>query len=154
MTDNIKPIITLVGTKQSKLNFTFLYEGPLGECKACPIFKICGEKLEIGRIYKVTSIRDKVFPCPLHEEGVQVVAVSESKIETNIENRLAFLGGIITFQPPDCYHNSCLNYEKCVPKGLKKGDKCKILKKNEGSVLCLLNLHLVGSVLQRLDREV
>ena len=150
MNENKKPIITLVGLRQAKLGFSFLNDGSLKECENCALFKVCGEKLEIGRAYVVTEVRDKVFPCEVHEEGVQVVAVVEPNIETNIENRLAFPYGIITFQNQICKETLCSNYEKCVPKGLKTGDKCKVLEiKGQIPVLCPLNRHLVSSTLQR-----
>lgn len=152
MADDKKPVITLVGLRQAKIGFSFLKEGPLKECEDCTLFKVCGEKLEAGRIYVVTEVRDKVFPCGVHEEGVQVVEVAEKKIEANIERRIAFPYAIITFQPQVCKETLCLNYERCVPQGLKTGDKCRIAEvKEQAAVACPLGSRLVSATLQRVD---
>lgn len=143
-----KPIITLVGSRQARRGFSFLNEGPLKECENCSLFNVCIAKLEAGRIYMVTDVRDKTFPCQIHEEGVQVVEVVEPSIETNIERRVAFPCGTITFQPQACKEVSCLNYGKCVPRGIKSGDKCKVVEVKEQAV-CPLKRLLVSAILQR-----
>lgn len=148
MAEDKKKIITFVGLKQARRGFSFLNEGPLRECESCKLFKVCTAKLETGRVYVVSEVRDKVFPCPIHEDGVQVVEVVEPSIETNIESRLAFPCGIITFQPQTCEDASCPNYWKCVPQGLKAGDKCKVVEVKE-QVVCPLSRHLVSAILQR-----
>ena len=104
--------------------------------------------LERGRIYKVLKVRDKIFPCKIHEEGVQVVEVSEPSLAVNIETRLVFPSGIITFNPQDCQTESCPHYKKCIPVGLVEGDKCKILSVKD-PVKCPLNRSLVLVELQR-----
>jgi hypothetical protein len=104
--------------------------------------------LESGRIYKVMKTRDKFFPCKIHEEGVQVVEVSEPDLEVNIETRLAFPSGIITFKSQECQDVSCRSYKKCLPLGLVNGDKCKILSVKD-PVKCPLNHSLVLVKLQR-----
>ncbi|MFH0748921.1 MAG: UPF0179 family protein [Candidatus Bathyarchaeota archaeon] len=149
MTNENKPIITLVGLRQAKRGFSFLSDGPLKECEECTLFKVCGAKLETGRVYVVTEVKEKEFSCKIHE-GVKVVEVLEPNIETCIERRLSFLGGIITFHSQTCKKTSCPNYQKCVPRGLKDGDKCKVLEtKGQVAVLCPLNQQLVLSTLQR-----
>jgi uncharacterized protein (UPF0179 family) len=104
--------------------------------------------LESGRIYRVMKIRDKFFPCKVHEEGVQVVEVSEPDLEGYIDTRLAFPSGIITFKSQDCLDVLCQNYKKCVPLGLVNGDKCTILCVKD-PVKCPLNRSLVRVKLQR-----
>lgn len=148
MTDEKKPIITFVGVRQAKKGFTFLNEGLLKECENCELLKVCIAKLEKGRIYVVTGVRDKVFPCEVHEEGVQVVTVNEAFSDTNIESRLAFPGGIVTFKPQECLELACQNYVRCVPGGLKASDKCKVIEV-KGQVVCSLNRRLVLAVLER-----
>ncbi|MDQ1279856.1 MAG: uncharacterized protein QG670_1118 [Thermoproteota archaeon] len=91
--------------------------------------------LDKGRIYSVAVVRDKSFSCRVHEEGVRVVEIVEPDLEAVIENRMAFPGGIITYQPQECQEISCPNFKKCVPIGLTKGDKCKIIDV-EGSIQC------------------
>ena len=84
MTAEKKQKITLVGVKQAKKNFIFLQEGELDECKDCECFNICIGNLEPGRIYKVETIRDKIFSCKVHEEGVRIVKVIEPDLEVAI----------------------------------------------------------------------
>lgn len=148
MDNDKKPIITLVGSRQAKKGFSFLNDKPPKECESCALFKICIAKLEVGRIYAVTEVREKVFPCKVHEEGVRVVEVIEPSIEANIESRLAFPWGTITFQPQTCKEALCPKYAKCLPQGLKIGDKCRIAEVRE-QVACPLNRHLVLAFLQR-----
>ena len=127
MTDK-NQLITLVGLRQAKKNFTFIHEGQLSECKDCELFNVCIASLEPGRVYRVHAVRDKVFPCKIHEEGVRVVEVVKPDFDAAVERRLAFPSGVISYQPQDCGKASCINYGVCVPQGLKKGDKCKILE--------------------------
>lgn len=148
MSENRRPIITLVGQRQARRGFSFLNEGSLKECESCSLLKVCVAKLEAGRVYVVVDVRDKIFPCPIHEEGVQVVEVVEPNIEANIEHRIAFPCGIITFQPQTCKESSCRYYGSCIPQGVKAGDKCKVVEVKE-QVVCPLNLRLVSAVLQR-----
>ncbi len=148
MSENRRKIITLVGQKQARKGFTFLNEGSLKECETCSLLKVCVAKLESGRIYVVTEVREKIFPCPIHEEGVQVVEVIEPDIEAVIEHRVAFPCSTITFQPQPCQEASCPQYGSCVPAGIKAGDKCKIVEVKE-PVVCPLHLRLVSVLLQR-----
>jgi uncharacterized protein (UPF0179 family) len=145
---DVKKTITLVGLKQAKMGFSFLHESTLEECKGCEFFQVCIANLKLGRVYKVIKIKDKIFPCRIHEEGVRVVEVIEPNIESDIDTRLAFPSSIITFQPQECNEVSCNNYGKCVPQGLQGGDKCKILSV-KGQVKCPLNRSLVLVLLQR-----
>lgn len=144
-----RSIITIVGLKQARNGFTFLHEGPAEDCKGCEFFGVCMKNLEPGRVYEVTAVRDKVFPCRIHDEGTRVVEVVESDIDGAMEARLAFQGGIITFQPQVCENVSCRNNRKCVPNGLRKGDRCKILEV-DGQTECPLKKTLVFVVLRRL----
>ena len=123
-------MITLVGSRQAKKNFMFIHEGQLDECTGCTLFNVCMANLELGRVYTVKVVRDKVFSCKVHEEGVRVVEVVKPDLEATVERRLAFLGGIVSYQPQECVDSSCVHYGACVPQGLKKGDKCKILEVN------------------------
>jgi len=150
--DYVKNIITFVGLKQAKIGFSFIHEGALKECEECKLFRVCMTNLELSRIYRVTKIRDKTFPCRIHEEGVRVVEVIEPDLEVNIETRLAFPSGVITFQSQECEETSCENYQKCVPLGLINGNRCKILSL-KGQVKCPLNRSLVLVTLQRLVKQ-
>ena len=147
MTALKKPKITLVGQKQAKKGFSFINGEPLKECEKCALFKVCVANLEVNRIYSVITVRDKIFPCKIHEEGVQVVEVIKLNVEANIENRLAFPCGIITFQCQKCEEHSCSRHGKCFPTGLKNGDRCTVIEV-KGHVECPLNRRLVSVILQ------
>ncbi|MFQ6076111.1 MAG: UPF0179 family protein [Candidatus Bathyarchaeia archaeon] len=144
-----KPIVTIVGLKQSKEGFVFLHEGPVKGCGGCERYNVCMKNLEPGRVYKIVGLREKTFPCRIHEEGARVVEVVESEIAAVIEARLAFQGGIITFQPQRCGEISCPNHGRCVPTGLLGGDRCKVLKVGR-QANCLLGQPLFLSVLLRM----
>ncbi len=147
-----KVLITFIGVHQAKKGFTFIHEGLLKNCEECDFFKVCMKNLEPGRIYKVKKILQKKFPCKVHENGVQVVEVTESDIEASIQERQAFNGCIITFQHQDCNEIHCSHYEKCKATGLKNGDKCRIIKVKE-KLTCPLEKTLVSSVLHRLPSD-
>jgi uncharacterized protein (UPF0179 family) len=140
--------LTLVGLKQAKIGFTFIHEGSSEGCEECERKKICLTTLEPGRIYRVMKTRDKVFPCIIHEDGVQVVEVTEPDHDVSIETRLAFPSGIITFTSQECQDVSCQYYKHCVPLGLVNGDKCKILHVKD-PLKCPVNHSLVLVQLQR-----
>lgn len=104
--------------------------------------------LDKGRVYSVTAVRDKSFSCRVHEEGVRVVEIVEPDFEVVIENRMAFLGGTITYKPQECLKVSCPQFKKCVPIGLTKGDKCKIIEV-AGSIQCPSERPLLLAKLRR-----
>ncbi|UCH02098.1 MAG: UPF0179 family protein [Candidatus Bathyarchaeota archaeon] len=143
-----KQKITLIGLKQAKKCFTFVYEGAAEECKDCNLFTVCISNIESGRIYKITNTRNKIFHCIIHEEGVKVVEVVELDIEGVIESKLAFLGGIISYFPQECKRLSCINYGSCLPQGVRKGEKYKILE-IKGKIKCPLDQSFVLAKLQR-----
>ena len=140
--------ISLVGSKQAKKGFSFLHEGPLKECDGCQLVNVCMVGLDKGRVYSVTAVRDKSFSCRVHEEGVRVVEIVEPDFEVVIESRMAFPAGIITYQPQECQETSCPNFKKCVPIGLTKGDKCKIIAVG-GSIQCPSERPLLLAKLRR-----
>lgn len=106
------------------------------------------ESLEAGRVYTVTKVRKKVFPCSVHEEGVRVVEVEEPNLQAAIEPRTAFPLATITFNPQDCGNVYCENRRFCAPQGLVRGDKCKILEVKE-RLECPLKRPLVRVVVKR-----
>lgn len=140
--------ITLVGSRQAKKDFSFLHEGPLKECEGCELFNVCMAGLDKERVYRVVAIRDKSFSCRIHEEGVRVVEIVEPDLEVAIESRLAFPSGIIPYQPQECRETSCPSYRQCVPVGLRKGDKCKIIEVG-GSIKCPFDRPLLLAKLRR-----
>lgn len=143
-------MITLVGLTQAKKGFTFFHEGTTEGCDSCDLYNVCIVNLEVGKIYTVVRVRDKTFPCKIHEDGVRIVEIAEAHIEANIEVKFAFLNGTITFQPQTCQQFTCLNYNKCVPQGLQVQDKCKIIA-IQGEIMCPLNRQLVQTRLQQVE---
>ncbi len=140
--------ITIVGLKQAKKGFTFLHSTALDECKSCELLKTCMESLEPGRVYSVAKVRNKVFPCKVHEEGVRVVEVEESNLEAALEPRVSFRLATITFRPQGCRNLRCQNSRVCAPPGLVEGDKCKILEVKE-KIECPLRRSLVRALVER-----
>ena len=144
-----KYLITLIGVRQAKEGYAFIHHGPSTLCEDCKYRRVCIESLEVGRIYEVVGLREKGFPCKLHEAGVRVVEVTESDIWTVLSHKLAIEGAVITFQPQECDMQTCKSYEKCVPRGLFKGDRCTISEIGE-KIVCPKGLLLVRVVLHRL----
>jgi len=142
-------VVALVGVKQAREGFAFVHGRPSKKCGGCKLFKVCVETLEPDRVYEVVLVRGKTFPCRIHEGGVQVVEVVEKDVEACIDARFAMLGAAIAFQPQDCDNVSCENYIRCVPEGIGKGDRCKILDV-KGRVTCSRGSSLVLSFLRRL----
>lgn len=111
--------------------------------------KICIDKLEIGRIYKIVEILGKKHKCNIHEGGVIAVKVVESEIEIAINAGKAFESAIINFQKNECDEINCKNYELCNPIGLKNNEKCKILKLSHSIENCLKNYNLKKVIVKR-----
>ncbi len=149
MSENGKSWITIVGWNQAKEGFRFLHEGPLKACEDCKLFHVCMLNLEPKRVYEVVEVREKAFPCTFHEKGARVVRVVEADYRVTIDRKYAFPGGIITYTPQDCRESSCEHYRQCVPHGLTKGDRGKLLELLD-PVACPLGRPLVLAVLRRL----
>ncbi len=120
--------MALIYEKYAKKGFRFIHEGPAAECFSCPLLKACAGRLEKGRLYEVTSLREKKHRCKIHEEGVRVVEVREAPVRALIPVKLAIQSAVITFEPQECNNLLCKYYPLCRPQGLKSGDKCKVLE--------------------------
>jgi len=144
-----KSVITLVGVRQAEEGFIFIHQGPSSGCEGCKYYQVCIENLEVGRVYKVVELREKVFPCRLHEAGVRVVEVVESDILATLPSKLAIEGAVITFQKVECDVQVCEHHQLCVPRGLFNGDHCTILKIEE-NVSCSKGSPLAKAALRRL----
>lgn len=124
-----KNIITLISCENAKKGYKFIFEGKtFKECKSCPLFKVCVENLERGRVYEVVDVRSKKHKCKALNTDLAVVEVKEADIEAAIPTSIAVEGALITYRGVDCSEVSCRNYGLCNPLGLKIGDKCKIIK--------------------------
>ena len=119
---------TLIGVKLAKVGEEFIFLGAARECEDCKLRSTC-MNLEEGRRYRIEEVKEDVrHDCPLHDGGVCVIRVVEPPITVAIEARKAFEGSKIVFEPPECDKNECEQYELCHPPGLKRGDKCTILR--------------------------
>lgn len=142
-------LVTLIGVKQAKVGHTFIHKGPSAGCEHCKLQQTCIKNLEAGRVYRIVRLREKIFPCELHETGVRVVEVVESDVWTTLPPKLAMEGAVITFQEQECDMQVCEHYEYCLPCGLVDGDRCAILEVGE-NVVCSRGLSLVKAVVRRL----
>ncbi len=130
-------IVTLVGKGQAKVGEVFIHRGPGSKCADCEYSYVCVEKIESGRIYEITKVRDKTHYCKQYEMEMQVVEVVNAKIPAAIPAKQAIPGAIITFRTPICEEGGCAAYELCFPEGLKPGDRCEVLEVTQ-SVRCPL----------------
>ena len=124
-------IITLIGVKQARKGLEFLHEKPSEKCETCEYREVCIGNLEVGRVYQIVRLREKILPCPLHEGGVRVVEVVESEISAAIPQKLALEGAVITFHKMACENLKCKNRSLCFPLGIYEGDRCEIISLGE-----------------------
>ena len=146
-----KETITAVGFKQSTIGFQFLHVKPLTECENCRLYKVCMTNLETDRVYEIIEVREKNFPCDIHDEGVRIVKVVEADREAAINPKFVFPQALITLTTQECLNLSCPHYTTCVPQGLKNGDKVKILEVKD-AINCPEGRSLVEVILRRLPQ--
>ncbi len=125
--DEQKRIITIVGHRQARQKFAFLYDGPSRACGGCNYFKVCQEKLIQGNVYEIVKVRDKEIPCKIHEEKARVVEVVETDLSVAVNQRETFEGATVTITSSDCEDGSCPNFSLCTPLGLQKKSKYRIV---------------------------
>lgn len=147
-------IITLMGRGQSREGFTFIFNKAEISCGECNLKNVCLKNLEEGRAYTIVKVRERTFPCEVHDEGVCVVEVVESDIKAALQAKMAYEGAIVNFEPPECEEVGCVFYDFCKPRGLLRGEKCKILKVDR-SISCPLGSSLFQVLLRRIrdDRK-
>lgn len=120
--------ITLIGSRLAKegLSFTFIGETP--GCDKCNLKSTC-MNLEKGRIYEISNVRNTtVHDCAVHDGGVIAVDVVIAPVTGSMDSRKAVEGANVRYEPQICDETECDMYDLCHPKGVKKGDKCTILK--------------------------
>ncbi|NLK25233.1 MAG: UPF0179 family protein [Euryarchaeota archaeon] len=120
-------VITLIGEHQAKKGETFIYRGPLTECRDCKLKAVCFN-LDAGGRYRITGIRDVKHDCRIHEEGVRVVEVEKEPRKGALPQRSAIEGSTITFEEVKCKTLGCVNYWICHPVGLEKNMKFRVAK--------------------------
>jgi uncharacterized protein (UPF0179 family) len=143
-----KRIITMVGERQARPKFAFFYSGPSQACRVCSYFKVCQEKLEQGCVYEIVKVRDKEIPCNVHEEKARVVEVVEADLSVAVSKRETFEGATVTIKSSDCENKSCPSFSICVPSGLKKRGKYRIVGVS-GPISCPLRRALVEVQVRR-----
>jgi len=140
--------VTLIGEKQARVGFRFLFEGTTELCARCDVKKVCLGNLEPGRIYEVSKPSKKRFPCLLHSEDAVVVEVEEPPVEAAVQARAAVKHALITYAKIDCNDRNCRNWSRCFPVGLLEGDRCKVVDV-KGPLQCPLKAQLLLVSLQR-----
>jgi hypothetical protein len=119
--------VTLVGEKQAKEGRTFVFLGPLGECRDCRLKTVCFN-LEEGRTYAITAVRNVHHDCKIHESGVRVVEVEKAPIRASVYPRNALEGTTVVWEQKDCPNIGCPNFLLCGPRGMKPGEKYRVVK--------------------------
>jgi len=140
--------VTLLGEGQARIGFRFLFEGVADLCAECKVRKVCLGNLETGRLYEVSKVSKKRFPCLLHSEEAVVVEVREPRIETAVPPRIAINGALVKYASPECSNRTCEHWRKCFPVGLVEGDRCKVVEV-KGPLRCPLKGELLLVSLQR-----
>ncbi|MEM2876309.1 MAG: UPF0179 family protein [Candidatus Bathyarchaeia archaeon] len=150
LSNNVKErLITLIGIRQARVGFQFIFNDPGEECASCKQRSVCLDSLEVGRVYRITRLRERSFPCKIHADGVSVVEVVESDVYAAIPKNQAFEGATFTFKILDCDETNCKMRQICFPLGIFEGEKCKILKVDK-NFSCPKDFPLVKALLQRM----
>ena len=127
-------LVTVVGERQCRKGFEFVFGGPLAECRECKVKNVCFH-LEPNRLYRVTEIREVHHECKVHEEGVRVVEVEKLPSRTALHAEAAVEGSMIPFEETDCEMIGCPNYRLCRAVGAAEGMRFRIASV-EGEVEC------------------
>ena len=125
--EDTEPVITFIAKNLAKSGYKFQHMGDSAQCKSCKMYHVCIQPLEAERIYEVIEVLENEFECPLHEEQIKVVRVKETEKEVGIPTNITFSGATISFHPQDCTE-PCEFRKRCIPAGLKEGDKVRILE--------------------------
>ena len=132
------PLVTLIGEKLAIEGCEFVYIGPNNECRSCKLKTVCFN-LKPGRVYKITSVREKRHNCSIHEGNAAVVEVQELPITTAVDKKLSE-GDSVKFEGEACKSIGCINFELCSTT-LSKDKKYRIIKIYE-NIECPMGLEL------------
>lgn len=124
----MKEIMTLIGEGQASKGFKFVVSSPPDVCRECRLFSVCMGRLVPGRVYEVVEVRDKQHYCPLYEGKVTVAKVVEAPMEVVVKTQAAIEGAILAFSHGECDEKGCRLEDLCKPKGIRKGEKVKIVR--------------------------
>jgi uncharacterized protein (UPF0179 family) len=127
-------LVTVVGERQCKKGFEFVFGGPMADCRDCKVKNVCFH-LDPGRVYRVTEVRNVHHECKVHEEGVRVVEVEKLPTRSSLPAKSAVEGAMVTFEESDCNVIGCANYRLCKPAGASEGMRFRILSV-EGDIDC------------------
>jgi uncharacterized protein (UPF0179 family) len=116
-----KTKVTLVGTVLAKQGIEFIYEGEAAECDTCKVKKACNN-LQIGRKYRVVSVRSTHHECLVHFNGATAVEVMEAPITVLINADMAIVNSKIKIDL-SCNKSDCRSYPLCRPDGVVDGEK-------------------------------
>ena len=116
-----KTKVTLVGTVLAKQGVEFIYEGEAAECDTCKVKKACNN-LQIGRKYRIVSVRSTHHECMVHLNGAAAVEVMEASITALINADMAIVNSKIKIDL-SCNKSECRSYPLCRPDGVVHGEK-------------------------------
>lgn len=115
--------ITIVGQVYAHKGSEFVYTGIAEACKTCSVNKVC-HNLVPGRRYQVSSVRDTVHACLVHEGNAQAVEVVPAMIQSFIvlsSNISSVCNTSFIYHPP-C-NERCEYAFWCHAPGLVKGQR-------------------------------
>jgi len=116
-----KTKVTLVGTVLAKQGVEFIYEGEAAECNSCKVKKACNN-LQIGRKYRIVSVRSTHHECMVHLNGATAVEVLEAPVTALINADMAIVNSKIKVDL-SCNKSDCRSYSLCRPDGVVDGEK-------------------------------
>jgi uncharacterized protein (UPF0179 family) len=120
-------IITLIGERQAKQGYRFIYKGPLTDCRDCRLKAVCFN-LDAGGEYRIKELRDVHHDCRIHEDGVRVVEVEKMPVDCAIQQKMAIDGSTITYDEVRCNNMGCRHYRLCHPHALVRNSKYRVAK--------------------------
>jgi uncharacterized protein (UPF0179 family) len=127
-------VVTLVGETQAKVGTTFIFRGPIPECRDCNRKTVCFN-LEEGTLYEIIDVREKHHECNVHERGVRVVELKKSPIITTLDSKFAIEGSTVSLEKAECLNMGCESRRLCYSFGPNSKKKYKVIKVNE-DVVC------------------
>ena len=120
-------LLTVVGEGLAHPGYTFVYLGPLAECKECKVKNVCFGLVR-GKRYRVVGPRKVKHACKVHDGNVQVVEVEDVAFEVCIPEKGLVEGSAVTMAQMDCKRVACASHRLCVPLGIDQGTRVKILE--------------------------
>ena len=116
-----KTKVTLVGTVLAKQGIEFIYEGEVAGCETCKIKKACNN-LQVGRKYRIVSVRTTHHDCPVHLNGATAVEVTDAPVSALINADMAIINSKVKIEF-SCNKSDCRSFPLCRPDGLVAGEK-------------------------------